>query len=104
MFFTGKVSEEELKAYYETANLFLCMSEHEGFGVPLLEAMKMGVPVISYRSSAIPETMNGAGILVNEKNYAYIGALCNEVPTDKLSPPVTSATLGGYIFLIVISG
>ncbi len=82
VFFTGKVSEEELKAYYETANLFLCMSEHEGFGVPLLEAMKMGVPVISYRSSAIPETMNGAGILVNEKNYAYIGALCNEVLTD----------------------
>ncbi len=82
VFFTGKVSEEELKAYYETADLFLCMSEHEGFGVPLLEAMKMGVPVISYRSSAIPETMNGAGILVNEKNYAYIGALCNEVLTD----------------------
>ena len=80
--FTGKVSEEELKAYYEIADLFLCMSEHEGFGVPLLEAMKMGVPVISYRSSAIPETMNGAGILVNEKNYAYIGALCNEVLTD----------------------
>ena len=70
VFFTGKVSEEELKAYYEMADLFLCMSEHEGFGVPLLEAMKMGVPVISYRSSAIPETMNGAGVLVNEKNYA----------------------------------
>lgn len=82
VFFTGKVTEEELKAYYEMADLFLCMSEHEGFGVPLLEAMKMGVPVISYRSSAVPETMNGAGILVNEKNYAYIGALCNEVLTD----------------------
>ncbi len=82
VFFTGKVSEQELKAYYEMADLFLCMSEHEGFGVPLLEAMKMGVPVISYCSSAIPETMNGAGILVHEKNYAYIGALCNEVLTD----------------------
>lgn len=82
VFFTGKVNEEELKAYYEMADLFLCMSEHEGFGVPLLEAMKMGVPVIAYRSSAIPETMNGAGILVNEKNYAYIGALCNELLTD----------------------
>ena len=70
VFFTGKVSEEELKAYYEMADLFLCMSEHEGFGVPLLEAMRMGVPVIGYRSSAVPETMNGAGVLVNEKNYA----------------------------------
>lgn len=82
VFFTGKVSEEELKAYYEMADLFLCMSEHEGFGVPLLEAMRMGVPVIGYRSSAVPETMNGAGVLVNEKNYAYIGALCNELLTD----------------------
>ena len=55
--FTGKVSEEKLKAYYELADIFLCMSEHEGFGVPLLEAMRMGVPVISFSSSAIPETM-----------------------------------------------
>lgn len=83
VFFTGKVSEEQLKAYYEIADLFLCMSEHEGFGVPLLEAMRMGVPVVAYRSSAIPETMNGAGILVNRKNYAYIGALCNELLTDR---------------------
>lgn len=41
VYFTGKVSEEDLKAYYEIADVFLCMSEHEGFGVPLLEAMKM---------------------------------------------------------------
>ncbi|MBQ8189510.1 MAG: glycosyltransferase [Lachnospiraceae bacterium] len=82
VFFTGKVSEEELKAYYEIADIFLCMSEHEGFGVPLLEAMKMGVPVVSYRSSAVPETMDGAGIVVKEKNYAYIAALCNEILTD----------------------
>ena len=80
---TGKVSEGALKAYYETADLFLCMSEHEGFGVPLLEAMKMKVPVIAYRSSAIPETMDGAGIVVDKKNYAYIGALLNEVIQNK---------------------
>lgn len=79
---TGKVSEEDLKAYYEIADLFLCMSEHEGFGVPLLEAMKMEVPVLAYRSSAIPETMDGAGIVVQEKNYAYIGALVHEVLND----------------------
>lgn len=81
--FTGKVSEQALKAYYENADLFLCMSEHEGFGVPLLEAMKMGVPVVSYRSSAIPETMGGAGVLVTQKNYAYIGALINELFQDE---------------------
>lgn len=75
----GKVSEEALKAYYESADVFLCMSEHEGFGVPLLEAMKMGVPVVAYASSAIPETMDRAGILVDEKNYALLGSLLNEL-------------------------
>lgn len=80
---TGKVSEEELKAYYESADIFLCMSEHEGFGVPLLEAMKLGVPVIAYRSCAIPETMDRAGVLVSDKNYAYIGTLLQEVLQDK---------------------
>lgn len=80
---TGKVSEEDLKAYYTIADLFLCMSEHEGFGVPLLEAMRMEVPVLAYRSSAIPETMDKAGIVVQEKNHAYIGALINEVLTDE---------------------
>lgn len=79
---TGKVSEEELKSYYKIADFFVCMSEHEGFGVPLLEAMKMGVPVIAYRSSAVPETMGGAGIVVTEKNYAYIGTLFHELSED----------------------
>lgn len=78
----GKVSEDDLKAYYKIADFFVCMSEHEGFGVPILEAMKMGVPVIAYRSSAIPETMNGAGIVVTQKNYAYIGTLFHELIKD----------------------
>lgn len=80
--FTGKVSEEELKSYYLLADIFLCMSEHEGFGVPLLEAMKMSVPVIAYRSSAIAETMGGSGILVTEKNYLEIASLMNEIVID----------------------
>ncbi len=81
---TGKVPEEELKAYYSIADIFLCMSEHEGFGVPLLEAMKLKVPVVSYRSSAIPETMGGAGVIVTQKNYAYIGTLLHELLEDKI--------------------
>lgn len=79
---TGKVSEEKLKAYYIIADFFVCMSEHEGFGVPLLEAMKMGVPVVAYRSSAIPETMGGAGVVVTKKNFAYIGTLFHELLED----------------------
>lgn len=79
---TGKVNEQSLKSYYKNADLFLCMSEHEGFGVPLLEAMTMGVPVLAYDSSAISEVMDGAGIITDDKNYAYIGAMINEVISD----------------------
>lgn len=81
--FLGKVTEAELKACYETADVFLCMSEHEGFGVPLLEAMTFGVPVIAFQSSAIPETMGGAGILATEKNIPAIGTLIDEVIENK---------------------
>lgn len=81
--FLGKITESELKASYESANLFLCMSEHEGFGVPLLEAMKAQIPVIAYDSSAISETMSGAGILLSEKNYALIAGLIDEVITNQ---------------------
>ena len=81
--FTGKVSEEALKAYYQSAKLFLCMSEHEGFGVPLLEAMAMGVPVMAYRSSAIPETMGGAGILLLDKEPKQVAALIQTVMQDE---------------------
>ena len=47
--FTGHVSNEELSAYYEVADLFLCASEHEGFCVPLVEAFYKQVPVLAYR-------------------------------------------------------
>lgn len=77
--FTGKVSESDLRAYYDAADVFLCMSEHEGFGVPLLEAMSLRTPVVAYDSSAVRETMDGAGVLCSDKNYPMIAALCNEL-------------------------
>ena len=70
----GKISNEDLYAYYRSANLFLCMSEHEGFGVPLIESMVFGVPVIAYNSSNIKNTLNGGGILFNEKSPEHIAA------------------------------
>jgi glycosyltransferase involved in cell wall biosynthesis len=54
--FTGHVSNEELTAYYDVADVFLCASEHEGFCVPLVEAFYKEVPVLAYASSAVPET------------------------------------------------
>ena len=66
--FTGHTSFPEILAYYKVADVFLCMSEHEGFCVPLVEAMIFEVPVVAYRSSAIPWTLGDAGILVDGKN------------------------------------
>lgn len=81
---TGKVDESSLKTYYKNACVFLCMSEHEGFGVPLLEAMKMNVPLLAFDSSAILETMGGAGIGFDEKNYSMLAALINEINTNEV--------------------
>ncbi len=61
--FTGPVGDRSLRAYYRAASLFVCASEHEGFGLPLVEAMAYGVPVIAFAAAAVPETMGAAGIL-----------------------------------------
>lgn len=68
VYFTGHISFDEILAYYKIADLFVCMSEHEGFCVPLLEAMYFHVPVLAYDSSAVGETMGDGGVLLHEKN------------------------------------
>ncbi|MDP8218127.1 MAG: glycosyltransferase family 4 protein [Candidatus Theseobacter exili] len=83
VFFSGHVKMEELLAYYKLADLFLCMSEHEGFCIPLLEAMSFDVPVIAYEQAAIPETLNGAGILLKHKNFEATAELIDEVLNNK---------------------
>ena len=68
----GPLSMEGLRACYQCASVFLCMSEHEGFGIPLMEAMARGVPVVAFAAAAVPETMDGAGVLVREKRFDLI--------------------------------
>jgi len=80
--FLGHVSNEELTAYYELADVLLCASEHEGFCVPLIEAFHMGVPVIAYAAAAVPATMDGAGVLFTEKDPLHVAALVNAVVDD----------------------
>lgn len=65
---SGLVSETQLLAFYRTAHLLWSMSEHEGFGVPLVEAMWFNIPVLAYKSSAVPETLGEAGILFTTKD------------------------------------
>jgi glycosyltransferase involved in cell wall biosynthesis len=70
--FTGGVSDEVLKAYYVVADAFVTVSEHEGFCVPLVEAMSMKLPITAYASTAIPETLGDAGIVWTERNPLLI--------------------------------
>jgi len=78
----GSVSDSERAAYYRGADVFVCLSEHEGVGVPLLEAMRYGVPVIAFRSSAIPETVGDAGILLDSKEPTLVAAAIHRVVSD----------------------
>ena len=66
--FAGGVSDEQLKAYYLAADFFMLTSEHEGFCVPLVEAMAMKVPIIAFASSAIPGTIGEAGLVWEQRN------------------------------------
>lgn len=81
--FLGHVTNEELVAYYELSDIFLCASEHEGFCVPLVEAFHMGVPVLAYAATAVPSTMDGAGILYTSKDPLHVAALIDRVATDR---------------------
>ncbi len=67
IYFTNHISFDSILAYYKIADVFLCMSEHEGFCVPLVEAMFFEKPIIAYNSSAVPDTLGGSGILLDTK-------------------------------------
>lgn len=80
--FTGHIKFEEILAYYHIADVFLCMSEHEGFCVPLVEAMFFGVPIVAYNCTAVPMTLGDGGILVNKKDPVETASLINRIILD----------------------
>ncbi len=80
--FPGHIKFSEILAYYKTADVFLCMSEHEGFCVPLLESMFFDVPIIAYESSAIPDTLGGSGILLKEKDPVFTAMMMDRLVRD----------------------
>jgi len=90
--FTGHVSDEELVAFYEIADLFLCASEHEGFCVPLVEAFYKQVPVLAYAATAVPQTMDGAGVLYADKDPRHVAALMDAILSD---PTLEEAIIQG---------
>ena len=78
----GKVSDGQLRSAFAGAGIFVSVSEHEGFGVPMLEAMAAGVPVLAFGAAAIPETLGGAGVLLRTKDPAVVAATAQAVLTD----------------------
>lgn len=82
--FTGHVSETEKESYLRNADVFLCMSEHEGFCVPILEAMSKGVPVVAYAAAAVPETLGENGLLFHDRDYAHIVSQIDRLQRDQV--------------------
>ena len=78
----GHVSNEELTAFYDVADLFLSASEHEGFCVPLIEAFYKRIPAMAFAAAAVPATMDGGGVLYERKDPRHVASLINAVLTD----------------------
>jgi glycosyltransferase involved in cell wall biosynthesis len=97
--FVGPVSNEELVAFYEIADLFLCASEHEGFCVTIVEAFYKQIPVVAYAATAVPATMDGAGVLYHAKD-PHVAALIDaavsnvEVEDALIQGPASRRSIG----------
>ena len=68
----GLATEQELHDWYRQADLYVSMSRHEGFGVPLMEAVAHGVPVVAWPTGAVPYTLAGAGTLLASRDPAHV--------------------------------
>ncbi|MBN1138387.1 MAG: glycosyltransferase [Anaerolineae bacterium] len=81
--FTSFVSDAELKAYYQAADLYLVASHHEGFCIPLVESMYFGVPILARKAAAVPETLGDAGVLFDRLGYAEAAEMAHLLLTDQ---------------------
>jgi glycosyltransferase involved in cell wall biosynthesis len=81
--FAGPVTDAALRAYYEAADILVVCSEHEGFCVPLLEAMHNGVPIVAYAATAVPETVGDAAIVLDSKRPNTVAAAAARVLEDE---------------------
>jgi glycosyltransferase involved in cell wall biosynthesis len=81
--FTGHVPDEDMFALYRASDVFLSLSEHEGFCLPLVESMIFDLPVIAYNSAAVPDTLEGSGILINEKRVDGVAELVGIVARNR---------------------
>ena len=78
----GSVTDEALVAYYRSADVFVCASDHEGFCVPLVEAMHLGLPVVAYGATAVGETVGDGGLVLPDKTPVRFAAAVRRVVED----------------------
>jgi len=78
----GEVSDAALAAYFEAADVYLSLSAHEGFGVPLVEAMVAGVPVVTRPAGAVSGTVADAALVLAASDPSYVAAALHRVCTD----------------------
>jgi glycosyltransferase involved in cell wall biosynthesis len=90
--FTGAVPDDDLAAYYRWADAYISLSEHEGFCVPLVEAMATDVPVLAYAAGAVPETLGGAGVLFWPKDFEFAAEMLGTLVYDR---PVRDRIISG---------
>lgn len=88
--FSGELADDSLKAFYLLANVFMFASSHEGFSVPLVEAMALKVPIVSYDAAAIPETVGNAGVILENRDPALMAEAVNFLVEDE----ATNVALG----------
>jgi len=90
--FTGPVPDDDLAAFYRWADAYVSLSEHEGFCVPLIEAMAADVPVLAYAAGAVPETLGGSGVLFAPKDLEVAAELLGMLVYDR---PLREQVLDG---------
>jgi len=86
----GSVSGAELEAYFRAADVYVCASDHEGFCVPLAEAMGHGLPIVAYGVTAVPETVGGAGLMLSDKSAVPFASAVGRVLGDQTLHTVLS--------------
>jgi glycosyltransferase involved in cell wall biosynthesis len=83
VFITKGVSDGALGAYYAAADVFVCLSEHEGFGVPVLEALHNDVPVIAFDAAAVGETLGAGGLVLQDKSPSTVAVAAHRLLADE---------------------
>ncbi len=92
VYFTGRLTYDQMYRLYSETDLFLSMSEHEGFCVPLIECMYYKIPIIAYAAGAVPETLGNSGVVFKQKDFKQVAAMMDEIlSNDSLRSRIITA-------------